>query len=305
MSDFKHKNNFLARWLEGEVSEEERKRFEASKDYLAFKDILNATERFERPVFDVESNLTAQKEFNKTYNAKKPKVVQLKLFLSAAAAVVLILIGLRIFIPQSTTIRTEVSQIKTLTLPDNSQVTLNAGSSIEYVPKDFLTKRKLTLKGQAFFKVAKGSTFIVKTKNGDISVLGTQFDVNAREYRLEVHCFEGRVQVDNDKESVIIEGGKAVRSGRSKKMLQFEIQDQEPTWLNGISTFKEVPLKQVINELERQFGITIQSGDIDTERMFTGFFENKDLNSAIKTCFEPMNINCIFINSKKIKLVNK
>ncbi len=298
-------NNFLARWLSGEISEEEKQRFEKTDDYLAFKDILNATDKFEKPVFDIEKNLIEQKKFNQVYKEKKPRVIALKPWIYAAAAIVIVLISVKIFTPKSTIIFTEMAQIQTITLPDNSVVSLNANSSIEYDKKNFSEQRQLKLKGQAFFKVAKGSKFTVITENGDISVLGTQFDVFSRIKKLEVHCYEGKVLVANQNDKAILVRGKAVKSNANQKMLLFDIQNQNPSWIDGISSFKEVELQEVINELEIQFDIKIKSKNINTKRLFTGFFDHNDINKALQTCFEPMNINYTFINNKTIELQNK
>ena len=164
MSDYKKDNNFLARWLAGEITEEEKKVFEKSEDYLAYKDILNGVERFDQPTFDTIKNLIKQKEYNKTYQEKKTKVVSFKPWLYAAAAILLVIVSIRVFSPNRTVVTTQMAQTQTLTLPDNSEVVLNAKSSITYDTESFLEKRELTLKGQAYFKVAKGSKFVVKTK---------------------------------------------------------------------------------------------------------------------------------------------
>ncbi|SHI78854.1 FecR family protein [Aquimarina spongiae] len=305
MSDYKKDNNFLARWLAGEITEEEKKVFEKSKDYLAYKDILNGVERFDQPTFDTIQNLIKQKEYNKTYQEKKTKVISFKPWLYAAAAILLVIVSIRVFNPNQTVVTTEMAQTQTLKLPDNSEVVLNAESSISYEAESFLEKRELTLKGQAYFKVAKGSKFVVKTKNGDIAVLGTQFDVFSRTQKLEVHCFEGKVQVSQQKEQVILTRGKAVKSTPAQKLLLFDIQNQNPSWVNGITHFKEVQLKEVISELERQFDVKIKPGNIDSQRMFTGFFDHQDIKKALQTCFEPMNINYTFTNDNTIELRNK
>lgn len=299
------KDDFLARWLAGEISDKEKEAFEKSEDYLAFKDILNGVDRFDQLTFDTEKNLIAQKAYNLTYQDKKSKIISLKQWMYAAAALILIIISVRVFIPKHTTITTDMAQKETFTLPDKSQVVLNADSSIKYLSDSFLETRELTLEGQAYFKVAKGSKFTVKTENGKISVLGTEFDVYTRAKRLEVQCFEGKVRVADKTDEVILTKGKAVKSSSTKDLMIFDIQAQKPSWLDGITQFKETSLKDVISELERQFNVTIKSKDIDVQRKFTGFFAHKDIKKALQTCFDPMNINYTFINDNTIELRNK
>ncbi|AXT56656.1 DUF4974 domain-containing protein [Aquimarina sp. AD1] len=300
------KDNFLGRWLVDDISEEEKKEFENSKDYLAYKDILKGVDKFDRPVFDLDKGLKNQKEYNKRYKKSSgKKVIKLRPWLYAAAAAIVVLFGLRTIFFSTTEIYTEMAETKTLTLPDNSLVTLNADSSVEYDKRSFAETRIIHLKGEAFFDVAKGSSFTVKTKNGDVTVLGTEFNVYSRNEHIEVQCFEGKVQVSNSKETVILTPGKAIKSNSEGALSPNEIKGSKPSWMQGKSTFNQVTLQQLIQELERQYDIRITTNDIDTKRLFSGFFVHNDLDKALKTCFEPMNINYTVNNQKNISLKNK
>ncbi|WP_282081463.1 FecR family protein [Aquimarina algiphila] len=301
-----NKDDFLGKWLSGELSNEERKAFENSEDYLAYKDILKGVERLERPVFDVEKGLKEQKIYNASYNkSKSSKVIKLRTWMYSAAAVILVIIGLRTIFFQDVRIRTEMAQTQTITLPDNSVVTLNADSSLKYDKDSFTEDRVLQLQGEAFFDVSKGSTFTVSTKNGEITVLGTEFDVYSRNKKLEVHCFEGKVSVKKDDNEVILTQGKATRSNENESLSLFEITKLKPDWLHGKSSFYEVSLDQLIKELERQYNIKINTGNVDVKRVFTGFFNHDDLETALRTSFDPMNISYTFEGEKIIALKNK
>ncbi|MBW1295314.1 FecR family protein [Aquimarina litoralis] len=304
----KNDDNFLGRWLANDLSEKEKKDFENTPEYLAYKDILKGVEKFERPEFDIEGNLQKQKEYNNIYTSAKPataKVIKLRTWLYTAAAVVVILIGLRTVFFNTTTINTELAETKTWTLPDNSIVTLNAESSIEYDDRSFTKDRSIILEGEAFFDVAKGSQFTVRTKNGNIKVLGTQFNVYSRNTTIEVQCYEGKVSVSNQKNDVILTPGKGVIASDNNKLNSVEIKDSKPSWMQQKSTFHQVSLNRLIEELERQYDITIEKGNVDTNRLFSGFFIHTDLSIALKTCFEPMNIDYKIKSSKTIELKNK
>ena len=67
--------------------------------------------------------------------------------------------------------------------------------------------------------------------------------------------------------------------------------NQNPTWIDGISSFKAVPLKQVILALEKQFNISFKPYNIDDSVIFTGSFDNKNLKSALASIFETVQIN--------------
>ena len=94
-------------------------------------------------------------------------------------------------------------QIKTeFHLPDSSFVALNMGSELYYTKKGWQTERRVELKGEAFFKVKKGSIFEVETDQGIISVLGTEFNVKSWNNYFEVTCYSGLVRVKTPKKTV-------------------------------------------------------------------------------------------------------
>ena len=101
---------------------------------------------------------------------------------------------------------TQKTNFQTIQLPDGSTISLNAESQIKY-KKDFNTNyRSLTLSGEAYFDVQKGNTpFTINTNHGQVTVLGTSFNVRSRENGFEVGVNEGIVKVSNDAKSVILQ----------------------------------------------------------------------------------------------------
>jgi ferric-dicitrate binding protein FerR (iron transport regulator) len=99
-----------------------------------------------------------------------------------------------------TEVKTVAGEIKRITLPDGSFVVLNANSVLK-VPKVWKDneKRNVWIEGEAYFTVAKkkvtGDIFIVHTKDVDIEVLGTRFNVNTRNDQSTVALEEGKVQL--------------------------------------------------------------------------------------------------------------
>ncbi|MCB0476331.1 MAG: FecR family protein, partial [Flavobacteriaceae bacterium] len=62
------------------------------------------------------------------------------------------------------------------------------------------------------------------------------------------------------------------------------------------------PLRLVIDELERQYGVEIMTKNIDTNRLFTGGFVNDDLEEALIAISVPFNLNYSKSGSNKIIL---
>ncbi len=96
--------------------------------------------------------------------------------------------------------RTGYGEIKNITLPDGTVVVLNANSSVR-IPQRGPEKesRQVWLEGEAWFQVSKtppgGTQFVVHTRQVDVEVLGTKFNVNTRRARSIVSLEEGKVRL--------------------------------------------------------------------------------------------------------------
>ena len=144
-------------------------------------------------------------------------------------------------------------------LPDGSTVILNADSELSYTASDFDQAREVTLKGEAFFEVTPGSPFLVKGEQGSVEVLGTSFNAYFRNQQLEVSCFTGSVKVSTGESSHMLEPGQLTKSGESEPLSKPATFDQNKvaSWRTGEFYFDQVPLSEVLQELQRQFDLEI------------------------------------------------
>lgn len=127
-----------------------------------------------------------------------------KVFTAAACLMTLAFgiwyIGARTGHPQMAEIRTGYGEIKNVLLPDSSVVILNANSSIR-IPQQWTEKegRQVWLEGEAYFQVQKkpsaGQPFTVHTRQVNVEVLGTRFNVNTRRQHSIVSLEEGKVRL--------------------------------------------------------------------------------------------------------------
>ncbi len=283
--------NYLAKWLNGELSEKEVSEFKKSKEYASYLKIANASQDLRAPNFDVNQSW----ERLQAQNAQKhPKVITIspfKSFLRVAAVIAVLLTGAYFYINTlDDNIKTQLAENKEIILPDNSEILLNAESELSYSEKNWDSKRAIKLEGEAFFKVAKGKKFTVTTDQGTIAVLGTQFNVENRDGFFEVTCFEGLVSVTIDGEEQKLPAGNSIISlnGNITKS-QVEINGQ-PSWLNQESSFKSIPLKYVLAEFQRQHNIEVELKDIDENLLFTGTFSNINRDLALKSISTPLQI---------------
>ena len=297
------KKEKIRKWLDGELSASEKKNFEATDEFAQFHRLLNAVNKFAAPDYDVDE---AYENLSKNLKAGKKKALYSKvkpIFRVAAVFIFMVLLAYFIY-DQAGTQGTEsewVAQQNELFLPDSSSVTLNADSRIRFAAGDWEMKRKVELQGEAFFRVKKGSRFEVKTDQGKVIVLGTEFSIKDRNSYYEVTCFSGSVKVQSDDNSVILQPGSAFRI-MNKKVENYLIADKSiPDWLKGESSFKSVPLQYVLNELERQYRVDVQMQNIDPNQLFSGSFPHDNLELALESVTFPVNLD-YQINGKKIEI---
>jgi ferric-dicitrate binding protein FerR (iron transport regulator) len=274
-------NYKLAKWLSGEMTEDELTAFQAEPDFVLYNKIKKYSSELETPTFDEQKTLATILASPK----KKIKTISLtQNWFFKVAAVLVISFGL-FFGYQNIATSTEYAQNgvrNTFILPDNSEVVLNSGSEIQYKKWNWDSNRILNLNGEAYFKVAKGQKFEVNTSLGKVAVLGTQFNVKQRDNRFDVTCYEGKVKVNYKDQELIITKGMSVAFENGKFIAIPENTIQKPEWLNNEMVFYQEDLKSVISELERHFNVTLELESNDNSQLFTGTIPAENIDIALQ-----------------------
>ena len=148
-----------------------------------------------------------------------------------------------------------------LLLSDGTKVHLNAMTSLRFPVTFDNGPRKVELEGEAYFDVVKDETrpFIVQTHLGEVTVLGTAFNINAYTdasvYTTLVH---GKVQFSSSSIGTIIlsPGEQAVVSanGSEKRMVDL---DEYVGWVDGRYVFNNRPLGEIMQTFERWYDIQV------------------------------------------------
>lgn len=292
-------NYKLAKWLSGEMTPEELKAFQAEPDFAIYEKIKNHSSQLEVTSFDEQAILS------KIITTPKKKVKTISLtqhWMFRVAAVLVIGLGL-LFSLKNFSTTTEYAKNgaqSTFHLPDNSEVVLNSGSEIHYKKWNWDNQRALELKGEAYFKVAKGKKFEVNTSLGKVTVLGTHFNVKQRENRFDVTCYEGRVKVNyNDTEVIITKGmSVAFKDGKSIPIPNHLIQ--EPEWLDNEMVFYQADLKSILCEFERHFNVTLELQSTDNSQLFTGTIPSKNMDVALQVLTTSYHLKPVKVSKNKI-----
>jgi len=284
----------ITKWLAGELSDSDKKEFERTEEFAKIHRLLEGVNNFKAPEYDVDSeykrlpeNLSQHKGSISLYKRISPLV--------RIAAILIVALTITYFFNNyfntSSTSQAWIADQTEVYLPDSSFVSLNTGSQIKFSKEKWGKERHVELNGEAFFRVKKGSQFNVKSHQGTVRVLGTEFGVKDWDKYYEVTCYSGLVKVMTKQNSVILKPNSTFRiiNGNEEN---FTIPGKsEPNWLNGESHFKSVPLRFVINDLERQYKVSVKAKNIDLNQLFTGSFSHDNLNIALESITIPVNLN--------------
>ncbi len=282
----------ILKWLDQDLSEAEIKDLKQTESFETLEKIAFYSSQLQTPKVDIESALIAFNSRSFKKSETKVRSLNFKVWLSAAAAILLLInASYFLFLDTDKSFETHIAEHKDIRLPDNSEVTLNANSKINYNPYSWKAHRTLNLMGEAYFKVQKGQTFSVRTPSGIVQVLGTQFNVKERTNYFEVHCYEGLVSVTFKNKTVKLPPGKNFRvlNGTIENLEDSNVT--KPSWTEKESSFNRIPLNQVLAEFERQYDIQIKTERIDTQKLFTGSFTNKDQKIALESITIPLKLS--------------
>ena len=292
-------DDLLKKWLNDELTDAEKIAFSERSDYTIHQTIIKKAQHFKASEFSKVDNFEAfkneyqHKSSVKRFNWMKP---MLKI-----ASVLVVGLAVYFFAFNKSVIeeRTLASEKSTISLPDLSEVIINADSEITYDANSWNSKRSLNLQGEAYFKVAKGKTFNVITPNGVVTVVGTKFNVKSRKNYFEVVCYEGIVKVTSNKITRQLLAGDTYRV-LNNTFSEDKTTEVSPQWTNNKSLFKRIPLAEVINELERQYDIKVDFKSADIARLFSGGFVHSNLESALISITKPMNLKYEISSSNQV-----
>lgn len=179
-----------------------------------------------------------------------------------------------------------------VTLPDGTKVSINSESFLTYSPQNYnKNERRIHFEGEAYFDVVKKQSlpFIISTKDLNVKVLGTKFNLLAREkYKtIELVLEEGHVLLSSSKEEKeLFANQKAVLDRSTGKILISSEKSPRnaSAWKNGELIFGNARLKDVVKSIENNYGVNINiasSLDINND-LFSGTITGGNLLEALE-----------------------
>jgi ferric-dicitrate binding protein FerR (iron transport regulator) len=211
---------------------------------------------------------------------------------------------------------TGYGQTRTVTLPDGSWVLLNANSRLRTAARWAAgARREVWLEGEAFFTVAKkkatpdggtdGAQFVVHTRQVDVEVLGTRFNVTNRRGQTTVTLNEGKVKLEEgalDGE-VVMQPGELVRLGDDGRTLVRKKVNpgQYSSWTQNRYVFDDTPLAEIAQRIEDTYGVRVVLASPGlAERTFSATIPTRNLDVLLLALSEAFGME---IEKKETQII--
>ncbi len=201
------------------------------------------------------------------------------------------------------------NEMPIIKLEDGSTVQLNAGSAIAFDITDSERQVQL-LRGEAYFIVAPDlqRPFTVRAANGEVTALGTEFDVKLKDGGADVVVTEHAVQVQtsatssalNPLDMLQLEQGHSVFYDNKNGIGQVAMIDPElaASWRRGRLVFENQPLEHVVEDIARHLPgrVMIASSDL-AERRITGTFDLSAPSTALDDFITAFDLKVVRVGS--------
>ncbi|MGN0230251.1 MAG: FecR family protein [Muribaculaceae bacterium] len=192
---------------------------------------------------------------------------------------------------------TAEGQHAAVTLPDGTEITLNASSNLAYSPADFNSRsRHIDFNGEAYFDVSKNKDvpFVIHSHEITVKVLGTKFNFEAYPDHDsgKLALDEGKVEISlGEATRTLVAGQIAMLDYHSKSIT---VTDSKTTadasaWKNFELVFRSTPVIDVVKKIELAYGVKIHFNDAElADDKFSGSLPTNDLVNAL----EIIGISC-------------
>jgi ferric-dicitrate binding protein FerR (iron transport regulator) len=186
--------------------------------------------------------------------------------------------------PAMQTVSVPSGQRVNITLPDGTNVWLNARSNLTYPVSFNRNERIMTLDGEAYFEVAKDEKrpFVVQTMQGIIEVLGTHFNVHAyaSDSAFETTLMSGSLKVmlkDDDGSNVLLAPDEKAVLKEGKLQVKHVDDYTRYRWREGLICFSNASFVDIMSDFEKYYGISVRVKNTKVMKYsYTGKFRYTD-----------------------------
>lgn len=296
--------NLLAKILSDEASKEEKAQLESWK--LEGEDNLKALQEM-TDIWGASEGLKDYQEFDsarswKKLNSaivteelqqpvKKESFSIVRRLMPLAASLLLLIaagVGVRSYLASESEITTFAANNDTqkeVFLADNTEILLDRNSSVEIL-SDFSEERVVSLSGRAYYNVESDvdRPFTIKTKHGNVTVVGTEFTLTTTEEKTELFLYEGRVNYNHKGKIINLKPSEAIVIEQDMPLKYRFNQQNAKSWISNKLVFNDVSVIEVFKTLQRHYGVKIQTMDkfVDESCTVSSIYEGVSLSEILK-----------------------
>ena len=158
------------------------------------------------------------------------------------------------------------------------------------------------------------NTFTVNTDCGNVSVLGTEFEILEQPNAMTVKCHDGRVKVTasgDDGSSVVLDKGECVEVTKTEvsepeqiAASEQNLSEDETEEKSRIIEYNREPLMNVVSEIERCFEVTVKNKSLCSNLDYSGVFYTDDMDLTLEIVFSSCGFDYELIDENMIELKN-
>jgi transmembrane sensor len=276
----------------GDIQADFQRWLAESQEHRALYDSIGNLWGAAREVADHPQILALRHEMAIQLTRRNSRWSQASFRVAIAAAVTAVAVGLAVMFDMPGWMSgkgrysTDVGERIEVTLPDQSQMTLNTQTRIRTMFTE-LERRVVLTEGQALFEVAKDPQrpFVVEAGGREFYAVGTAFDLRIRGDQIQVTLVEGAVKVPantSGAKAVYVRAGDQLTVGRtSPDPTPWSVGDagvaRAISWRDGRVIFEETLLSEVVAEMNRysEQKISLASPDLGRYRLSGAFVTGK------------------------------
>jgi transmembrane sensor len=296
-------DKLVDQYLKGQLSGEEKKKFEAWLDMKKTRRAENfelTPEDEERVYKQIMSRVEGVKELEpllkKTTRRPMLWAASIALLVGLSAYAIWFTIGEE---PGFTSGRaTMASSNEKMILNDGSIVWLRGDSKIFYSESTIQDTRFARLQGEAFFEVAKDPSrpFIIECGNSRVTVVGTAFHIKSRNDSVQVIVMSGKVHVDNGQQKFDLTEGQQISYAGAGTPETLTISDEEKVEIIKDTEydmkFNDATLDAITKRISQKFNVNVELENEAAGRChITGDFTDCSLDTTLAMISEVLDVN--------------
>jgi transmembrane sensor len=198
-----------------------------------------------------------------------------------------------------------------LVLHDGTRVWLNSASSLRYPASFAGSERRVSITGEAYFEVVKDAARpfrITVDGKAEVEVIGTHFNINSYEDggSLKATLLEGAIKMSP---VALPQSAVVLKPGQQAQLSQAQINvvdgvdvSSVVAWKDGLFNFEDMPLTEVMKQLERWYDIDVTYEDAVPYVEFYGELSRTNTLAEILEAFKDAEIRCRLEGRKLIVL---